>query len=75
MDELLELVREVWELEPDLRLGQLVFNAARMSYSQTQDVYSIEDAELRKGLLRYLELIKGRQLSAASDLGSGIEGG
>jgi len=60
IDEMLELLRELWQLEPDLRLGQLLFNAARMRDPDLQDVFSIEDGSLRKGLLRYLEVIKER---------------
>ena len=58
IDDMLELLGEIWRLEPDLRLGQLVFNAARMREPELQDVYSIEDGALRKGLVRYLELAK-----------------
>jgi len=50
---LLDVLREVWEANPDLRLGQLVYNAARMREPELIDVYSIEDASLLKGLLRY----------------------
>jgi hypothetical protein len=57
---MLELLREVWLLQPDLRLGQLVFNAARMREPELHDVYSIEDGTLRKGLVRYLQLIKSQ---------------
>jgi hypothetical protein len=57
---MLQLLREVWLQDPDLRLGQLVFNAARMRYSELNDVYSIEDEALQKGLRRYLERMQGR---------------
>lgn len=58
IDDMLELLRKIWQLEPDLRLGQLIFNAARIRESELRDVYSIEDGTLRKGLVGYLELIK-----------------
>lgn len=58
--EILELLGEIWRLEPDLRLGQLIFNAARIREDGIEDVFSIEDPVLRKGLIRYLELIKSR---------------
>lgn len=58
IDEMVELLRQVWHLEPDLRLGQLVYNAARMRDVELQDVFSIEDASLRKGLARYLQVIQ-----------------
>ena len=57
IDEILELLRAVWTLEPDLRLGQLVYNAARIRDPELSDVFSIEDSSLHKGLLRYLEQI------------------
>lgn len=61
IDEMLELVREIWLIEPDLRLGQLVFNAARMREPDLSDVFSIEDGTLRKGLVRYLQAMKQRK--------------
>jgi uncharacterized protein YihD (DUF1040 family) len=57
IDEVLELLREVWTLEPDLRLGQLIFNAARIRDPELDDVFSIEDGSLSKGLIRYREQI------------------
>lgn len=59
IDTILELVRQVWVEQPDLRLGQLIFNAARMRDPELKDIYNIEDAVLQKGLRRYLERIKG----------------
>lgn len=53
IDEMLDLLRQIWSQEPDLRLGQLVYNAARMRTPEISDIYNIEDAVLRKGLLRY----------------------
>ena len=59
--EMLELLRKVWQRHPDLRLGQLVFNAARMSDAGIEDVFSVEDGSLRKGLIRYLEMTKAQE--------------
>lgn len=53
IDEVLQLLRQVWTLEPDLRLGQLIFNAARSCEPGLSDVFSIEDSNLYKGLVRY----------------------
>lgn len=53
--ELLKLLREIWTLEPDLRLGQLIYNAARIREPGLSDVFSIEDSGLYKGLVRYHE--------------------
>ena len=58
INEMLELLRSVWTLEPDLRLGQLVYNAARIRDPELSDVFSTEDSSLQKGLVRYLEQIK-----------------
>ena len=58
IDEILELVREAWTLQPDLRLGELVYNAARIHKPGLSDVFSIEDDSLYQGLVRYLELIQ-----------------
>lgn len=57
IDEMIELLGEIWRLQPDLRLGQLIFNAARIRNPDIDDVFSIEDGDLRKGLVRYLEAI------------------
>ncbi len=59
--EILDLLGKIWQLEPDLRLGQLVLNTARMRSAGIEDVFSIEDESLRKGLTRYLEMIRARQ--------------
>lgn len=64
IDEVLELLRAVWTLEPDLRLGQLVYNAARIRDPELNDVFSIEDSSLQKGLARYLEQIKADRKSS-----------
>jgi len=60
IDEMLELIREVWQNNPDLRLGQLIVNAARMREPATENIFYIEDRSLAKGLMRYLELIKSK---------------
>ena len=57
IDTILEQLREVWMLNPDLRLGQLIYNAARMRDPNLADVFNIEDGALSKGLRRYKELI------------------
>jgi hypothetical protein len=66
IDEVLELLRVVWTLEPDLRLGQLVYNAARIRDPALHDVFSIEDSSLQEGLVRYLEQINADRKSSTS---------
>lgn len=55
IDTVLEQLREVWMMDPDLRLGQLIYNAARMRDPDLLDVFNIEDGTLCKGLRRYKE--------------------
>lgn len=65
IDEMLDLVRGIWKRQPDLRLGQLLYNAARMREANLHDSFSIEDGDLRKGLIRYLELVEGRERNSS----------
>lgn len=41
--EVIWLIRQIWEQEPDLRLCQLILN---ISKSQGEDLYYLEDEEL-----------------------------
>ena len=50
IDPILELVRELWTACPDLRLGQLIQNAAVISGWKTNDVFYIEDDQLANGI-------------------------
>ena len=50
IEPMLELVRELWIACPDLRLGQLIQNAAVMSGWKTNDVFYIEDDQLHDGI-------------------------
>ena len=43
---MLELVRELWIAYPDMRLGQLVHNAAAITGWGNNDVFYIEDDQL-----------------------------
>jgi uncharacterized protein YihD (DUF1040 family) len=68
IDEVLKLLHEVWTLEPDLRLGQLIYNAARIRGPDLSDVFSIEDSSLYKGLVRYHEQIQAdRSLKSSGE--------
>lgn len=58
INEILELLGKVWRESPDLRLGQLIVNAARERDPEIVDVFSIEDGSLRKGLVRLGQRIK-----------------
>jgi len=52
---ILELIKEIWEKCPDLRLTQLIMNALRLN----QDPYYIEDDDLLKALQKYNSNFKG----------------
>ena len=50
IEPMLELVRELWIAYPDMRLGQLIQNAAVISGWKTNDVFYIEDDQLANGI-------------------------
>lgn len=58
IDQVLALLEEVWRRDPELRLGQLIYNAARLREPQLFDVFSIEDSILQESLIRYLEQLQ-----------------
>jgi len=53
IDQILELVRQVWIRSPDLRLGQLIVNAVRPD-QPCLPVFSIEDTVRARRLERML---------------------
>ena len=60
IDEILELIRQVWTKSPDLRLGQIIVGAVA-SKQPCPEVFYIEDAELRSRLETYRQRIAGTQ--------------
>ena len=56
-------LREAWERDPDMRLGQLIANAARDNRGEIRDIFSIEDTTLENGLDR----LRGADESGSSD--------
>ena len=54
IDQILDLLREVWTRSPDLRLGQLIVNAVRPR-DPCPEVFAIEDTVLARRLERMLE--------------------
>lgn len=56
IESMLTLVREIWEASPDLRLGQLIVNAARPN-APCPEIYSVEDDALASGLRSYQLLV------------------
>lgn len=49
INEVLAVLRVAWQLDPDLRLGQLIVNAVRPS-SPCPDVFYVEDDKLAESL-------------------------
>ncbi|MCP4449509.1 MAG: hypothetical protein GY811_29865 [Myxococcales bacterium] len=50
----LKRIREVWEQDPDLRLGQLILIACQNKTAVWPDVFSVEDEALLEGLEEYV---------------------
>lgn len=55
INDMLETIKELWELVPDWRLGQLISNATPLG----DDQFYVEDTDLRKGLEDMLRIYKG----------------
>jgi len=53
IDEILQLVRALWNKYPDWRLGQLLLNA-HTAVGGSEDAYEMEDPALEEGLRRLL---------------------
>jgi uncharacterized protein YihD (DUF1040 family) len=55
IDPMLEMIRRIWKKYPDLRLTQLLSNAALSSDEWSDnDLYHLEDDKLFKALTLYL---------------------
>ena len=57
IDPLLNLIREFWKRHPDLRLGQMITSLADLS---EQDVFLIEDENLKAGLEKWMRIYPER---------------
>lgn len=61
IDDVLAEIRRVWDANPDLRLSQLVFNAAREGLRDTEAplpsipprLYNVGDAQILEGLRQF----------------------
>jgi hypothetical protein len=61
ISDILAKIEELWEEQPDLRLMQLLINALRPE-NPCSELYSIEDAKLKKRLIEYGKLmVKARR--------------
>ena len=56
IEQILEVLRDIWEIEPDLRLGQLVVNAIQPK-EPCPAIFNAEDDMLLEGLHRYRRLL------------------
>jgi hypothetical protein len=56
--EILDVLRDVWEHQPDLRLGQIVINAIR-PVEPCPQVFHAEDHALLEGLQEYRRRVLG----------------
>ena len=56
IEPIIQLIREIWYIQPDLRLTQLIMNALRMN----RDPYHIEDDHLFEALKDYKKLAEGK---------------
>lgn len=54
IEPMLDLLRKVWMQHPDMRLGQIIVNAARQDEPCPQ-IYSVEDGKVSRGLEHMLE--------------------
>jgi hypothetical protein len=66
---MLDVLRRIWESNPDLRLAQIISNAAR-SHRAWPDVFNIEDQELMKGLESLLKQAGERRRGAGVATGA-----
>lgn len=55
----LEAIKKLWEIEPNLRLGQLVYVLTQFYEINEKDTYYIEDDELIKKIIKALKIKHG----------------
>jgi len=50
IEPLLGLIKLLWIAYPDMRLGQLIYNAAAITGWGSNDIFYLEDDQLYKGI-------------------------
>jgi uncharacterized protein YihD (DUF1040 family) len=55
IEPMLNLIRTAWELNPDMRLGQLLVNIVRPTQS-CPEVFYVEDDELVRRIGKYFDI-------------------
>lgn len=58
IEEALGLIHKAWNRHPQLRLGQLLSNAAIMTHWDDADLFYIEDDQLKYGLKKFIKEVK-----------------
>jgi uncharacterized protein YihD (DUF1040 family) len=56
---ILELIENIWEQKPDLRLCQILHGASTYISFDSDDLFYLEDEDLIEGLVRYKEMETG----------------
>ena len=59
IDRMIEMLWELWKLQPDMRLGQLLVNVIRPDEPCPQ-IFSAEDTDTEKKLAKYLAEVAAR---------------
>jgi hypothetical protein len=55
IEPMLSLIRTVWELNPDLRLGQLIVSIVRPKHS-CPEIFDVEDDELVRRISKRFDI-------------------
>ena len=58
IDIILELLKELWKKDPDLRLGQIILKASQLGGWKQDDVFFCEDDMLQEGLVKLRGILK-----------------
>lgn len=66
IDRMIEMLRQLWKLQPDTRLGQLVVNVIRPS-EPCPRVFYAEDTDTETKLAQYLAAVEARTTRPASE--------
>ncbi len=61
IDHVLEAIRKVWILKPDMRLGQLLFNALRARGDPASDLFSVDDTALVRKVDSFAERLRRQE--------------
>ena len=54
IEEICELLKQAWLMLPDLRLGQLIENLAKIANPQAKDAFYVEDEDMERAIKLWL---------------------